>query len=165
MTRNLFALFIFVSTLFIFGCGGTETDGGTTTNTTATKEETKTAPKHVEASYIAPFIGMWHYATPVSFDGSRDDDYRGRWIQFDGDGNFTSGKWTDQTNTGTFSYDPKKQYLTLDYSDDKADRDFDWKIMQGPESMIWMGNTEMNKTGDQIQMKRITERPEKTVGE
>ena len=164
MNHQLFACLFFMATLFFVGCqNGADTTTGADANASTT---TSAKPNHVEASFIAPFIGMWFYATPVSFDGSRDADYTGRWIEFKGDGTFTSGRWKDQDNTGKFSYDKDKQYLMLDYDKNVGtDRDLDWKIMQGAETMIWLGNTELNKTGDQIQMKRITQRPEKTVGQ
>ena len=121
---------------------------------------------HVSASDIAPFIGLWSYSVAVSNDIIRQESYEGRWIALDGDMNFTSGIWGDQTNKGTYSYNKNSQIISLDYADDSKDADMDWGIQHGGgEVMIWKGNSGRNTAGDQIRMQMVQERPQRPAGE
>ena len=36
----------------------------------------------------------------------------------------------------------------------------DWKVKLGGDVIIWMGNANINQTGDQIRMQKIQELPE-----
>ena len=121
------------------------------------------SPTHIKASDIAPFIGLWSYAKPVCRDIARQNYYEGRRIQYEGDGTFTYGKYTDQTNTGRYSFVAEDKILNLDFTEEK-DTDMDWKTMHGVDVMIWVGNAKVNNSGDQIQLKRVPERPSKPVG-
>ncbi|MEO1518602.1 MAG: hypothetical protein AAFV95_26550 [Bacteroidota bacterium] len=122
------------------------------------------SPTHVKASDIAPFIGLWSFTKPMCREEIRNRYYRGRWIQFSGDGTFTFGRYQDQTNSGRFSYAGDKKIMSLDFADD-SDTDIDWKVMQGVDIMIWLGNAAVNTTGDQIQLKKVKERPNKPAGQ
>jgi len=132
------------------------------TETTTSKSSAETAlgtAKHVKASAIAPLIGLWAYTLAMTDDLARKKDYEGRWIQFEADQTFTNGKWGDQTNSGTFEYDMTTRILKLYYKNQK-DGTYDWKLKIDNDVMIWMGNADINESGDQIRMARTTERPQ-----
>ncbi|MEM1319855.1 MAG: hypothetical protein AAGG75_06330 [Bacteroidota bacterium] len=131
----------------------------TADNGTAADAAADRAPKHISASALAPFIGLWSYSMPVSNDVARTKDYEGRWIEFSGDQTFKSGKWQEQTNTGTFEYDENTNILLIRYKNQK-DATMDWKIKLGIDVMIWLGNANINTSGDQIRMQKIPELPE-----
>ena len=142
--------------------------GSTTNNNPSTETnsnpptEAAAAPgtaKHVKASAIAPLVGLWAYTLAITDDLARKKDYEGRWIQFESDQTFTNGKWGKEMNAGTFEYDFLTKILKLYYKNQK-DGTFDWKLKIDNDVMIWLGNADINQTGDQIRMARATERPQ-----
>ncbi|MEL6865547.1 MAG: hypothetical protein AAFP19_14060 [Bacteroidota bacterium] len=139
--------------LFWTGCvsdntGGADGGGGAAGGST-----------HVKASPIAPFIGLWSYSKAFSNNSTRVKDYEGRWVEFTSDGTFKSGRWGDENNQGSFSFDADANVLTLDYKNDQQDADMDWEVKLGGDVIIWLGNAGRNRSGDQIRMQKVQERP------
>lgn len=120
------------------------------------------APVHVKASNTAFLIGMWEYT--FALGGTNETPkYKGRWIKFNGDDTFTSGRYNKETNRGTYSFEREpKIMLTLAY-DQKEEIPRQWEVQgQGHESgMVFKGNTPLNPAGTQVKMQQITERPKK----
>ena len=145
----------------------TDTSNNEAGSSTNSSSETTSKPsagtpgtaKHVKASAIAPLVGLWAYTLAMTDDLARKKDYEGRWIQFEADQTFTNGKWGDQTNSGTFEYDMTTKILKLYYKNQK-DGTFDWKLKIDNDVMIWLGNADINQSGDQIRMARTAERPQ-----
>ncbi len=153
---------LIICCLVVFACKNDAPTNNSTTNSTGsttTAANSDTKPRHIKASAIAPFIGLWSYSMPMSSDVQRTKDYEGRWIQFAADQTFKNGKWKNQTNTGTFEYDEKTNILLLRFKNQK-DATMDWRIKLGVDVMIWLGNADINQTGDQIRMQKIQELPE-----
>lgn len=155
--------FILVLGLMVCSCKpdatSNSTDNSSPKETTANSTASDDQPKHVKASDIAPFIGLWEYTVIISDDLARKKDYEGRWIQFGADQTFTSGKWADQSNSGNFDYDNNSKIIKLYYKNQK-DATNDWKTKIDGDVMIFMGNGDINETGDQIRLARTTERPQ-----
>ena len=78
------------------------------------------------------------------------------------DGTFTYGKWQKETNKGEWWVAEGQPQVAMDFADDEADIDLDWKVNLGGDVIILLGNTERNKTGDQIRVQRVDELPVKS---
>ena len=101
---------------------------------------------------MPPYIGKWTY-----YHAIKDSDYyKGRYIEFGGDGSFTSGINDKKTNSGTWSLDEEKNYLDLDYVDNSVDRDEQWKAQKNTiDVIILIGNSPKNESGNQIKLERV----------
>ncbi|MEL6638274.1 MAG: hypothetical protein AAFW73_20410 [Bacteroidota bacterium] len=121
---------------------------------------TKTEVPHVEASVLAPLIGLWHYQTVAGIkDPKVKDDYLGRWIDLKGDQTFTSGIWQEQTNSGKWTYDGESTLINFYY--DQSEVIYDEFQVQGAgmDIVAFLGNTSRTKRGIQIKMVKENERP------
>ncbi len=114
----------------------------------------------MQQDQLSPFIGLWAYTKAFTSDPERMEDYKGRWVDFKADGTFTYGKYQEQTNKGNWWLLEKPKRLAMDFDDDKENIDLDWKINTGVDVFILLGNTNRNKTGDQIQVKRTEAKPQ-----
>ena len=164
--NKLIALFFSLSILLGISCtDDTASNGDKPPQSSNDITKNADGTVHVKASNIAPFMGLWSYSLGKSNDINREKDYVGRWIEFSKDQTFKSGRWQEQNNSGTFTYDGDNQILSLDYKNNEEDRDIDWGIKLGGDVMIWLGNANANNNGDQIRMKLAQERPSKPVGQ
>ena len=109
-------------------------------------------PKHHKASGMSPYIGKWTYYFAI-----KDSDYyKGRYIEFKGDGTFTSGVNDKETNSGNWTLDEKNSYLDLDYVDNSVDRDEEWKSQKNTSDVIILiGNSPKNTSWNQIKLERV----------
>ncbi len=182
MKQKLYFLLIFIS-LGIFACNsGNNTD----TNAVAKKNSStsvandhaghdhsghdhaghshgnETKSKHVPASPLSPYLGMWQYSYTMKIrDKEAQKKNEGRWIKFESDKSFTSGRWEEQTNKGTWEIDPDTNKLKLDYENHLDQVDRTWKVQGSGDIFIWNGTKENNSTGTSIKMERIESRPVK----
>ena len=164
--------FLFITLTFTLACGGDTTSTSETTDTTGGEEPIMTTmpvdksvtlkkPENVNPNAMSPFIGLWAYTKAFTSSAERMDDYNGRWVKFEGDGTFTYGKWQEETNSGEWWVGENSKQIAMDFNDDEEDIDLDWKVNLGGDVIILLGNTDRNKTGDQIQVKKVKELPVK----
>ena len=133
----------------------------TTTETTITAE-TSSEPDHYKASADAPYVGFWVIEFAIGNpSGNKEEvsnEFVGRWCDLKADNTFESGKWEEQNNTGTWSFDPNTNYIFLKY--DKAETiAHEWRIQGQGDRMVWIGNTPSNVKGTQLKLNRETARP------
>jgi len=143
------------------------TSNTASTSSSSTSSSTGGNPQenstHHKASADAPLIGLWEYG--VSIHPSKPKfkkENEGRWIRFNTDNTFTSGKYQDQNNTGTWVYKPNAQIIQLNFEDNSINDDLDWQIQMSSsqDQMIWKGNADYNTSGAQIKMVRTEELPQ-----
>ena len=109
-------------------------------------------PNHVEASALAPFLGKW-----LLYAAIKDTEYyKGKYLDFRGNGTFTSGVDGVKNNSGNWTYDEATKIIDIDFADNSNDRDEQWKAhSQSPNVIILMGNTPKNPSGNQIKLERV----------
>ena len=113
---------------------------------------TEAGDNHVEASALSPFIGKWLYYAAIS----NADYYKGKYIDFYGNGTFLSGVDGVKTNSGTWTYDEVEKLVDIDYSDNSKEPDEQWRAQnQSANVIIFMGNTPKNPKGNQIKLERV----------
>ncbi len=124
----------------------------------ATKEE----GSHITASALSPYIGFWEYAaTVVIRDPEAYGKIKGSWIELKNDGTYERGRWQEKTGDGEWKFDEATTNITL-YPHDPAQAGEEWKTKANGDIMIWVGTKRYQKTGTQIKLSRITERPKKS---
>ncbi len=125
--------------------------------------ETSVEPGHHKASNDSPYVGFWviefAIGNPSGNKEELSNEYVGRWHDLKADNTFESGKWQEQNNSGSWSYDDETKIIQLNY--DKAETiGHEWKIQGQGDRMIWIGNTPNNKKGTQLKLNRETSRPQ-----
>ena len=89
---------------------------------------------------------------------------RGRWWSFNPDGTFTSGRWMNETSSGTWTFDPQALALHLDNKKDDEDSEFTLKISHDGSVMIWIGTERYNQSMVQAKMGNYMELPANLPG-
>lgn len=67
---------------------------------------------------------------------------KGRWFKFEKDGSFVSGRWEDQTASGSWRLYTRedKQYILLDSTNNAEDAEFEIQAINGEgDIMAWVG--------------------------
>ena len=146
--NRLFIVTFLALTIAFFGCGGeTQND---------TPDSQPTAPAPVDNSGYAskPMpAGNSPYADVLTFnywvfekyyhpDKARKDMGKGRWFKFEKDGSFVSGRWKDQTASGSWrTYTREgKIFILIDSTNNSEDAEFEIQaITQEQDQMAWVG--------------------------
>ena len=161
----------------IWACSQSAPDSNTTqaTGSTTVKQDPHAGHDHAghnhtgasggkvhKASTLAPYIGMWEYTYTVKIrDKEAHKKNEGRWIKFEGDATFVSGRWDKQLNKGTWGVS-EDGLLSIDYEDHNDQIDRVWKTQgAGGDVVIWNGTKANNATGTSIKMSKIEAFPVK----
>ncbi len=169
-------LFVFTIAIILnFGISSCGNDANSSQESNATTTEVKAAENHdghnhdghdhdghnhdtpemVKSSPISPYIGIWKQHAS-SLQGLFKDD---RWIEFYADGTFINGANGKETNKGKWAIDGETNYMTIDYDDNSKINDEHWRAQLNSPVVILIGNTDKTKTGEQIKMDKVAERP------
>lgn len=168
--KNLFVIILAIASwVSIFSC---ENEANSTQESAAVTTEIKAGDNHeghehdhdghthhtpdtAKASPMSPYIGIWKpYAS--SMKGIFKDD---RWIEFYADGTFINGANGKETNKGKWAIDGETNFMTIDYDDNSVIPDEHWKAQLHLPVVVLIGNTDQTKTGEQIKMDKVEERP------
>ena len=168
--KNLFVFTLAIVLSFgICSCGN---DANSTQESATTSVETKAADNHdghdhdghnhdaetpeaAKSSPMSPYIGVWK-PHASSLQGVFKDN---RWIEFYADGTFINGANGKETNKGKWAIDGETKYMTIDYDDNSKTPDEHWKAQLHSPVVVLIGNTDKTKTGEQIKMDKVEERP------
>lgn len=156
--KNLFVLALAI--LLSFGISSCENDAKSTQEPKSTTHEIKAADNHdtpeaAKPSPMSPYIGVWKQHAS-SLQGLFKDN---RWIEFYVDGTFINGANGKETNKGKWAIDGETNYMTIDYDDNSKIPDEHWKAQLHSPVVILIGNTDKTKTGEQIKMDKVEDRP------
>jgi hypothetical protein len=166
--KNLFVFTLALILSFsIFSCGN---EANSTQESTTAPTETKAADNHHEHDHaghshdtsevakpspISPYIGVWK-----PFASSKKGIFKdNRWIEFYADGTFINGANGKETNNGKWAIDGETNYMTIDYDDNSKIPDEHWKAQLHSPVVVLIGNTDKTKTGEQIKMDKVENRP------
>jgi len=112
------------------------------------------APAVVKASPLSPFFGIWKYTGSTKQGWFKND----QWIEFHRDMTFSHGKEGKELGKGKWFLENETNYLTIDYDDDKFENTH-WRAQMNSPVLILIGNTNIAKSGEQIKMDKVEERP------
>ena len=79
------------------------------------------------------------------------EENKGRWFQFEMDGNFVTGKWDETTGKGKWAYDPSVPCVYLDHESIR-DEEFQVKMSGDEDVMIWIGTEKFGENGVQAKL-------------
>ena len=82
----------------------------------------------------------------------------GRWFKFSPDGNFTAGKYQDETGKGKWYFDPKVPSMYLDHHE-RRDEEFTIKMSSEETVMIWVGTETFGENGVQAKLGNSSDLP------
>ncbi len=165
---------ILALSFLVFSCGNDteKKETSTTTNPTTTSSTEAShdghdhaghhhdhgESNHHKASHLSPYIGIWDYFASTH----NNEYYKDRWIELKGDGTFENGVGGKQTNKGKWTFHADTKILDLDFKDNTVEKDEQWKTQANRPVLILLGNTPKNKTGAQIKLDLVDQRPDKS---
>lgn len=145
MNRFLFAITLISASLFL-SCNG-EQGNNPPAQTASQQPEVQgyaNKPKAIEDSRYARLLVLnyWVFEKYYHPEKPKKDLGKGRWFKFEKDGSFVSGRWEDQTASGSWRLYTRenKQFILLDSTNDKEDAEFEIQAINGEEdTMAWVG--------------------------
>ncbi|MFK7775210.1 MAG: hypothetical protein AB8F94_23930 [Saprospiraceae bacterium] len=171
----VFTLIIALS-LFLFSCGNdtnSSKETNPTTTETPTPTETKVAANHddhaghdhaghnhdapatVKASPLSPFFGIWKYTGSTKRGWFKNDE----WIEFKRDMTFAYGQDGKELGTGKWFLEDETNFLTIDYGEEDKSKNEHWRAQINSPVLVLIGNTNISKSGEQVKMDKVEERP------
>ena len=69
------------------------------------------------------------------------------------------GKWNEETNSGQWSFDGDTRLINLTFNEDTGE-ETQWRVQGTGSVVLWLGNTEKNKTGAQMKLAMTNTRPQ-----
>lgn len=116
---------------------------------------------HVKSDMTAFLVGIWEvqYAL-VGSSQKIDPRYKGAWIEMKGDFTFTTGIYDQETNKGTYKFQPEPDRL-LTFSFDKEEKllPAEAKIQGYAVQLVLNGNTPMEGKQSQIKIGQTSKKP------
>ena len=158
-------ILIALSTLILSSCANDQSNTTEAVQEPQKEETTITGsePGHYTASKDAPYVGLWvvEFALGTASADKKElaKEFVGRWLNLKADNTFKSGKWQEQNNSGTWSFDAENKIIQINYSKEES-ISYEWKIQGQGDRMIWLGNTPNNKKGTQLSLNRESELPQ-----
>ena len=161
-----------ILSLFLFACGN-DVNSPQKEGTTPTLTETKVnenhddhdghnhaghnhdTPETVKASPLSPFFGIWKY-TGSTKSGWYNNE---KWIEFKKDMTFAFGQDGKEIGKGKWFLEDETNYLTIDYDGEDKTKNEHWRAQMNSPVLILIGNTNITKSGEQIKMDKVEERP------
>ena len=169
--KNLFVITLAITlSLFLFSCGN---DTSSSPETDSTPTETKVAENHddhaghdhaghnhdtpatVKASPLSPFFGIWKYTGSTKRGWFKNEE----WIEFKKDMTFAYGQDGKELGTGKWFLEDETNYLTIDYGEEDKTKNEHWRAQMNSPVLILIGNTNITKSGEQVKMDKVEERP------
>lgn len=174
--KKLFVITITIAlSLFLFSCGS---DTSSSQEMESTPTETKVAEKHddhagqdhaghdhaghnhdesatVKASPLSPFFGIWKYTGSTKRGWFKNDE----WIEFKRDMTFAYGQDGKELGTGKWFLENETNFLTIDYGEEDKSKNEHWRAQMNSPVLILIGNTNITKSGEQVKMDKVEERP------
>ncbi len=171
--KNLFTITLAIAlSLLLFSCGN---DANTTQKTDSTPAPTETkaadnhddhaghdhaghnhdAPATAKASPLSPYFGIWKYTGSTKRGWFKNEE----WIEFKRDMTFAYGQDGKETGTGKWFLEDETNYLTIDYGKEDKSKNEHWKAQINGPVLILIGNTNITKSGEQVKMDKVEERP------
>ena len=172
--KNLFVITLTIAlSLFLFSCGD---DANSSQETTST--ETKAAdnnddhaghdhdgqnheghnhdaPEIIKASPLSPYFGIWKYTGSTNRGWFKNEE----WIEFKRDMTFAYGQDGKELGTGKWFLENETNYLTIDYGEEDKTKNEHWRAQINGSVLILIGNTNISKSGEQVKMDKVEERP------
>ncbi len=166
---------IIISLVFMFGLSffSCKNEASTSPEQTPVPIETKAADTHddhaghdhaghnhddsevVKASPLSPFFGIWKYTGSTKRSWFKNDE----WIEFKRDMTFAFGQDGKELGTGKWFLENETNYLTIAYDDNEKYENEHWRAQMNSPVLILIGNTNITKSGEQVKMDKVEERP------
>jgi hypothetical protein len=165
-TRLLFFLSV---VLFFFACQNDTTEGGGEQQNGQNQVINEEAPPS-EAPGSFPVVGgqvsdqtkrfitalsRGYWVTEVYVKGKdrqANIDNKGVWYKFDPEGTYVTGRWVEQTGTGSWTYDPQAAKVHLEAEDKSKNAEYSIKISSDETIMIWIGTERYQQNNLQRKM-------------
>ncbi|MEO6132006.1 MAG: hypothetical protein ABIQ02_09160 [Saprospiraceae bacterium] len=90
----------------------------------------------------------------------KEQPYAGQWMKLNSDGTFKSGKYSEQTHTGKWTYNGEAKVLFLN-PDGQEYKPSEWNVIFNDDMIVFIGTPTYGNSGTQIQLIRIDKFPEK----
>ena len=113
------------------------------------------APATVKASPLSPYFGIWKYTGSTKRGWFKNDE----WIEFKRDMTFAYGQDGKELGTGKWFLENETNYLTIDYGEEDKSKNEHWRAQINSPVLVLIGNTNITKSGEQIKMDKVEERP------
>lgn len=168
--KKLFVITLMIAlSLFLFSCGN-DASSAPETDSAQAPTETKAVDDHaghdhaghdhdkteiVKASPLSPFFGIWKYTGSSNKGWFKNEE----WIEFKRDMTFAYGQDGKELGTGKWFLEDETNYLTIDYGEEDKAKNEHWKTQMNSPVLILIGNTNITKSGEQIKMDKVEERP------
>jgi hypothetical protein len=168
--KKLFVITLMIAlSLFLFSCGN-DASSAPEIDQTQAPTETKAVDDHaghdhaghdhdkteiVKASPLSPFFGIWKYMGSSSRGWFKNEE----WIEFKRDMTFAYGQDGKELGTGKWLLEDETNYLTIDYEEVDKTKNEHWKTQMNSPVLILIGNTNITKSGEQVKMDKVEERP------
>jgi hypothetical protein len=163
LSLNFNSFFVFlIAAAFVLGSLGCENDPknpGSTTDPVKNNPSNQNPPKEITGRMKYVVGQIWWYEAYVSDNTEYCKDQRGKWFQFNADGSFVYGKYQDQIDSGTWSYDEPKETLYL--SNPGGSETLEWKTMMSHtnDQMVFLGPPRGQNGGDQTMLRPYLQKP------
>jgi len=82
-----------------------------------------------------------------------------KWIEFKKDMTFAFGQDGKEIGKGKWFLEDETNYLTIDYDGEDKTKNEHWRAQMNSPVLILIGNTNITKSGEQIKMDKVEERP------
>jgi len=109
----------------------------------------------IKASPLSPFFGIWKYTGSTNRGWFKNDE----WIEFKRDMTFAYGQNGKELGTGKWFLENETNYLTIDYGGEDKTKNEHWRAQMNSPVLILIGNTNITKSGEQVKMDKVEERP------
>lgn len=167
--KKLFVITLAITlSLFLFSCGN-DPNSSQETNSTDTEVadnddnhaghdhagHNHDAPETIKASPLSPFFGIWKYTGSTNRGWFKNEE----WIEFKRDMTFAYGQDGKELGTGKWFLEDDTNYLTIDYEEEDKTKNEHWRVQMKSPVLILIGNTNITKSGEQIKMDKVEERP------
>jgi len=139
----------FIITVLFLGCTGEPKNDANSTVDQTPQVAVDNSGSATNANPVgdAPYadiltLNYWVFEKYYHPDKAQKDLGKGRWFKFEKDGTFVSGRWKDQTASGTWiSYAADgKIFIRIDSTIDREDAEFEIQAMtQAQDQMAWVG--------------------------
>ena len=121
-------------------------------------ETPKPQPENQTVAHLTEGVWVIEGYMAIGEEGANETN-RGRWFEFNKDGNLKTGRWDEESATGSWAIEPTNLVLKIDSQNDVEDSEFTVKMTASGNTMVWVGTPTFNQNNVQCKLIKLSDRP------